>query len=73
MSQRRPGYEDWKAPPDISGETPETAKGHRIVIWLWIIGIVIFGLLIWGLGVLTTYMQPGHGDPFFRWIGGNGK
>ena len=58
MADKRPGYEDWQGKPDLSGETPDTPEGHRIVIWLWIIGMVIFGFLVWGLAEITSFLRP---------------
>jgi hypothetical protein len=58
MAEKRPGYEDWKSKPDLRGETPDTPEGHRIIFWLWIIGMVIFGFLVWGLAEITRYLRP---------------
>ncbi|MBV9852231.1 MAG: hypothetical protein JO250_21400 [Armatimonadetes bacterium] len=66
MASKKPDYEDWKRSPDLSGETPDSAEGHRILVWLWIIGIVVFGLIVWGIAELTSNLRPGpHGGLLF--------
>lgn len=57
MRSNRPDYEDWSKQPDLRGETPDTPEGHRIIVWLWIIGLVIFSLMIWGLAELTSHLR----------------
>lgn len=44
--------------PNLSHETPTTQAGHRALIWLWVVGIILFSLAIWGVAKLTTYLQP---------------
>jgi hypothetical protein len=58
MPNKRPGYEDWGGKPDLRGETPDTPEGHRIIVWLWIIGMVVFGFIVWGLAEITRYLRP---------------
>ena len=66
MSGKKPDYEDWKSPPNLRGETPDTDEGHRIIVWLWIIGIILFSAAIWGVAELTTFLRPGpHTNTLF--------
>ena len=66
MANKKPDYQDWTRKPDLTGETPDSDAGHRIIVWLWIIGMIVFGGLIWGLAYLTSFLQPGpHGNALF--------
>ena len=66
MAAKKPDYEDWKRPPDLRGETPDSDEGHRIIVWLWVIGLVLACAAIWGVAELASYLRPGpHGNPFF--------
>ncbi len=58
MADKRPGYQDWKSKPDLSGETPDTPQGHAMMVWLWIIGLVLLSLVLWGVAYLATFLQP---------------
>jgi hypothetical protein len=62
MTPKKPDYEDWGRKPDLKGETPDTPQGHRILVWLWVIGLIVFSAIVWGLGKLTSYLQPGPHD-----------
>ncbi len=42
-------------------EEANTPEGHRLMVWLWVIGIVIFSLAIWGIAKLSMYIRPPHG------------
>ncbi len=66
MADKKPDYQDWSRKPDLSSETPDSDEGHRIVVWLWIIGMIVFCFAIWGLAELSSFLQPGpHSNPFF--------
>lgn len=44
--------------PDLRKETPMTPQGHRALVWIWIVGIVLLSLAIWGVAKMSTYLQP---------------
>ena len=46
----------WK--PDLSRETTTHPVGHRNLVWLWVIGLILLCGAIWGVAKLTTYLQP---------------
>ena len=58
MAGKKPDYEDWKRSPDLKGETPDSDEGHRIIVWLWIIGLIVGSVVIWGVAELASYLRP---------------
>ena len=45
---------------DLSRETTSDPTGHRNLVWLWVIGLLLISGAIWGIAEMIIMFQP-HG------------
>jgi hypothetical protein len=45
---------------DLSSETTSHPEGHRILVWLWVIGLLVLSGAIWGIAEMIIVLTP-HG------------
>ncbi len=45
---------------DLSGETTSHPVGHRNLVWLWVVGLIVFSAAVWGIAELIIVFTP-HG------------
>jgi hypothetical protein len=45
---------------DISRETTSHPVGHRNLVWLWVVGLIVLSAAIWGIAEMIIVLTP-HG------------
>lgn len=58
MPDDRNRLDTFQHPIDLSRETTSNPTGHRNLVWLWIIGMILLSAAIWGVAELATFLQP---------------
>jgi hypothetical protein len=49
---------DQKHDIDLSNETTSHPVGHSNLVWLWVLGLIVFSAAIWGVTELIITFTP---------------